>query len=183
MANKGKLIIMSGPSGVGKGTIVNEIIKDDNIALSISATTRSPREGEQEGVNYFFKSKDEFLKMIEDNKLLEYAEYCGNFYGTPVEYVEQMTKQGKSVILEIEVQGALKVKQKRQDAVLVFISPPSFDELFQRLKGRATEDEETINKRIQKAREEIEHIPQYDYNIVNDDLTTAVEEVMNIIKS
>lgn len=183
MDKKGLLIILSGPSGVGKGTILKEIMSDDSCALSISATTRAPREGELEGVNYFFKTQEEFQKMIEKNQLLEYAEFCGNFYGTPVEYVDSMLEQGKNVILEIEVQGALDVKKKRPEAVSVFISPPSFEELFERLKGRATEDMETIENRINRAKEEIKFIPQYDYEVINDRLENAIEEVKQILKS
>lgn len=181
MDKKGLLIILSGPSGVGKGTILKEIMKDDKYALSISATTRLPREGEVDGVNYFFKTKEEFEKMIANNQLLEYACFCDNFYGTPADYVDNMLEQGKNVILEIEVQGALQVMKNRPEAVSIFISPPSFEELFDRLKGRATEDMETIEKRINRAKEEIKFIPQYDYEIINDELEKAIEEVMEIL--
>lgn len=183
MNKKGLLIILSGPSGVGKGTILKEILSDDSCVMSISATTRDPREGEIDGVNYFFKTKEEFEKMIANNQLLEYAEYCDNLYGTPVEYVDNMLEQGKNVILEIEVQGALNVKKLRPEAVSLFISPPSFEELFDRLRNRATEDLETINKRIDRAKEEIKFIPQYDYQVINDKLDEAIEEVKQIIKS
>ncbi len=182
MANKGLLIIMSGPSGVGKGTIVNEIMKNENFALSVSATTRQPREGEVDKVNYFFKTHEDFEKMIENNQLLEYAEYCGNYYGTPAEYVDEKLNEGKNVILEIEVQGALNVKKKRPEAISVFISPPSFDTLAQRLSKRATEDEQTMAARINKAKEELEFIPQYDYQVINDNLDDAVKEILDIVE-
>lgn len=182
MKKKGLLIILSGPSGVGKGTILKEIMKEGGYALSISATTRNPREGEIDGVNYFFKTREDFEKMIENNQLLEYACFCDNYYGTPAEYVDRMLGEGKNVILEIEVQGALEVKKKRPEAVSIFVSPPSFDELFERLKGRATEDMETIEKRIKRAGEETEFIPQYDYVVVNDRLEKAVEDILDIIK-
>ena len=183
MNEKGILMIISGPSGAGKGTIVHELVKDDMYALSISATTRKQREYEENGVHYFFKTKEEFEKMIEENKLLEYASFCENYYGTPVDYVNEQIENNKNVILEIEVQGALQVKEIYPDAVLVFVVPPSFDELEKRLVGRGTETPEVIANRLKRAKEEFDIIDKYDYIIINDLVENAVENVNCIVKA
>ncbi len=181
--NKGTLFIVSGPSGCGKGTVLAEIIKQDNIYYSVSATTRSPRPGEVNGVNYHFLSKDEFEKLIENDGVLEYANYCGNYYGTPKKPVEDMLAEGKNVILEIEVQGALKVMDKCPEAVSVFILPPSLKELCRRLHKRGTETEEVIEKRIGEAAGEIRKAVNYDYVMINGELETAVSDLLSIINS
>lgn len=179
---KGKLIVISGPSGCGKGTIVERLLqKDADIELSISCTTRLPRGGEQDGVNYFFKTHEEFQKMIKDNAFLEYADVFGKCYGTPKEYVLGKLNQGKSVILEIDVQGAMQVVKNYPQAVTIFILPPSEEILLKRLRGRGTETDEQIEKRFGKARAEMEYAQQYGYRVVNDDLDVAVDEVRNII--
>ena len=179
---KGKLIVISGPSGCGKGTIVERLLqKDADIELSISCTTRLPRSGEQDGVNYFFKTHEEFQKMIKDNAFLEYADVFGKCYGTPKEYVLGKLNQGKSVILEIDVQGAMQVVKNYPQAVTIFILPPSEEILLKRLRGRGTETDEQIEKRFGKARAEMEYTQQYGYRVVNDDLDIAVDEVRDII--
>ena len=180
---QGSLVVVSGFSGAGKGTVMKRLLeKYDNYALSVSATTRQPREGEQEGVSYFFKTPDAFSDMIAKGELIEYANYCGNFYGTPKSYVEQQLRAGKDVLLEIEVQGALKVKAQIPDAVLVFITPPSMSELEARLRGRQTETEAVIAKRMARAKEEAGIMEQYDYLVVNDVLETCVEELHGLIQ-
>lgn len=181
--NKGTLFIVSGPSGCGKGTVLAEILKQDNIYYSVSATTRSPRPGEVDGVNYHFLSKDEFEKLIENDGVLEYANYCGNYYGTPKKPVEDMLAQGKNVILEIEVQGALKVMEKCPEAVSVFILPPSLKELRRRLHKRGTETEDVIEKRIGEAAGEIRKAVNYDYVMINGELEIAVSDLLSIINS
>ena len=178
---KGSLFIISGPSGTGKGTVCKELVKHDNIFLSISATTRDKRLGEVDGETYFYISKEEFLSMIENGKMLEYAEYSGNYYGTPKEAVEQMLEQGKNVILEIEAQGALKVKEKMPEAVMIFIVPPSIKELRDRLSKRGREDTEEIEKRINAAKWEFSQCPKYNYVLVNDNLETCVKNTLDII--
>ena len=181
---KGILLILSGFAGSGKGTIVKELLsKYDNYALSVSATTRSPRPGEENGREYFFKTVEEFEAMIAADELLEYARYVDNYYGTPADYVEKMLKDGKDVILEIEQQGALQIKKKRPDALLLFVMPPSVEEVYNRLKKRGTENEETIMKRMRQGAREAEVIGQYDYLIINDDLTECVGQVHNTIQS
>ena len=180
---QGSLVVVSGFSGAGKGTVMKRLLeKYDNYALSVSATTRQPREGEQEGVSYFFKTPDAFSDMIAKGELIEYANYCGNFYGTPKSYVEQQLRAGKDVLLEIEVQGALKVKAQIPDAVLVFITPPSMSELEARLRGRQTETEAVIAKRMARAKEEAGIMEQYDYLVVNDALETCVDELHGLIQ-
>lgn len=181
--SKGTLFIVSGPSGCGKGTVLAEIIKQDNVYYSVSATTRAPRPGEVNGVNYHFLSKDEFEKLIENDGVLEYANYCGNYYGTPKKPVEDMLAEGKNVILEIEVQGALKVMEKCPEAVSVFILPPSLKELRRRLHKRGTETEEVIEKRIGEAAGEIRKAVNYDYVMINGELETAVSDLLSIINS
>lgn len=184
MKRKGVLLVISGFAGTGKGTLVSMLLgKYDNYALSVSATTRSPRQGEVDGIHYFFKTRDEFLKMIEADELFEYAEYVGNFYGTPKEYVRCQMEQGKDVILEIEMQGALKIKEQFPDALLLFVVPPDADTLERRLKGRGTETPEIICKRLHRAVEEAEFIKQYDYVIVNDEIEECVEKTHSIIQS
>lgn len=176
-----ELIVISGPSGVGKGTIVNEILRlCPKTSLSVSCTTRSPREGEKEGISYFFLSKEQFEKDIAEGGFLEYSQHFGNYYGTPAAFVEEKLKTG-DVILEIDVDGALAVKKKRPSAVLIMVAPPSKEELYKRLKGRGTEGEEVIKKRLERVDYELSKSGEYDYVVVNDDLTSAVNEILNII--
>ena len=180
---RGKLIVVSGPSGVGKDTVVSEYIKRNaNTYLSISCTSRPIREGEQDGVNYIFLSREEFEERINNGDLLEYAEYNGNYYGTPKYKMEEELNKGKDVILIIEVQGALKVMDIYPDALFIFILPPSMDELKERLEGRGTDSIESINKRLETAKKEIEVSPKYDYRIINDNLDRAVLELETIIQ-
>ena len=184
MSDKGLLVVFSGFSGVGKGTLMKELIsKYDNYALSVSATTRAPRNGEENGREYYFKTKEEFEEMIEKDELLEHACYVGNYYGTPKQYVEDMKEKGKDVILEIEVQGAKKIKEKAPDAVTVFVVPPSAEELKNRLVGRGTETEDVINARLARAYEESFTMEDYDYILVNDDLQESVQSMHNLIQS
>lgn len=183
MNEKGILIIISGPSGSGKGTVVEKLKADPSYALSISATTRQPRNYEQDGVHYFFKSTDEFKKMIEEGKLLEWAEFCGNFYGTPKDYVIGKLNEGLNVILEIEVQGAAQIKKIFPEAVTVFLIPPDKEELRKRLIGRGTEDMDTVEKRLKRASEEIELLPHYDFVVVNDTVENAVKRINTVVKA
>ena len=184
MKERGVLVIVSGFSGAGKGTVMKALMgKYDNYALSISATTRAPRTGEENGREYFFKSVEEFEKMIAQDQLIEYANYVGNYYGTPKAYVESKLDEGKDVILEIELQGAMKVKEKMPDTVLIFITPPTAEELKKRLVGRGTEDEATINARLRRASEEAGYMEKYDYLLINDDLDTCVRELHELIQS
>ena len=185
MENKGKLVVISGFSGAGKGTLMKALMKEygDSYALSVSATTRNPRPGEMDGVDYFFVTKDKFEQMIAEDALIEYAQYVENYYGTPKKYVEEKLADGKDVILEIEVMGALNVKKQFPDALLIFISAPSISELKSRLAGRGTESEETIIKRLRKATEEAEDMDKYDYIIVNDDLDECIHTVDSVIRS
>ena len=182
--SKGILLVISGFAGTGKGTLVHELLeKYNNYALSVSATTRAPRPGEIDGVHYFFKTKEEFEEMIRENRLIEYASYVENYYGTPKEYVQQQLENGKDVILEIEIQGALKIKEQFPDTLLLFMVPPSASVLEERLRGRGTETDEVVRKRLHRAVEESEFIEQYDYLIVNDDLEICVKETHEIIQS
>ena len=181
MKQKGILIIISGFSGAGKGTVVKELVNKYNYSVSTSATTRKPRDYETHGKEYYFVSKEEFESMIEKNDLIEYAEYCQNYYGTPLSYVQSKLDNGEDVILEIEMVGALLVKKKIQDALLIFISPPSIGELKNRLVGRGTEDMDTINKRLCRAYEETDVIGSYDYIIINDSVDICVEDINSII--
>ena len=182
MSDKGVLTVISGFSGAGKGTVVKQLLDKYDYGLSISATTRSPREGEQDGREYFFKTKEEFEQMIAEHQLIEYAQYVGNYYGTPKEYVVQQLEQGKDVILEIEIQGALKVKEEFPDTLLLFVTPPSAGELKKRLVGRGTETMDVIESRMNRACEEAEGMDYYDYPVVNDDLNMCVEEMHMIIQ-
>ena len=183
MQDQGLLIVISGFSGVGKGTVVNELLKryPERYSLSISATTRAMRPGEKEGVSYFYKTREAFETLIKEDRLLEYAEYNGNYYGTPKEYVLSEIKAGRNVILEIEVQGAMKIRQKFPEALLVFILPPDADALYARLKARGTETEEVILNRLKRAVEEADYANYYDYCPVNDDLETCIAEVHDFI--
>ena len=184
MNGKGILIVVSGFSGSGKGTLMKELLSryPDTYALSISATTRKPREGEVDGREYFFISKDEFEKMIAKGDLIEYAKYVENYYGTPRKYVEQKLEEGKDVILEIEIQGALKVKKAFPDTLVLFVTPPTARELQSRLVGRGTETMDVIRSRMNRACEEAEGMDSYDYLIVNDNLDSCVEEMHEIIQ-
>ncbi len=185
MSQKGLLTVVSGFSGAGKGTLMKALLAKyaDRYALSISATTRGPREGEQDGREYFFLKKEEFEQMIEEDALIEHAQYVGNYYGTPKKYVMEQREAGKDVLLEIEIQGALKVKEKFPDTLLIFVTPPSAKELESRLRGRGTETAEVIEKRLARAGEEAVYMDQYDYILVNDDLDTCVEEFHHLIQS
>lgn len=178
---KGRFIVMSGPSGVGKGTICNTLIKDLDAWYSVSMTTRGIREGEVDGVNYYFVSKDEFEKRIEDGKLLEYNIYNGNYYGTPKDKILEKLDEGVNVFSEIDVNGAFNIKKIFDDSLLLYIAPPSIESLRERLIGRGTEDMETIEKRLRIAEEELKKIDFYDYVVVNDNLEEAIEKVKNII--
>lgn len=182
MKRTGILIVVSGFSGAGKGTLMKRLLdRYDNYALSISMTTRLPRPGEEHGKHYFFVDRDEFEKHIEDDGFIEYADYCGNYYGTPRAYVEKCLEEGRDVILEIEIQGAIKIKNKFPDAVLVFVTPPDAGELKRRLMGRGTETEDVIRKRLSRAVEEAQGIENYDYIVVNDELEKCVEDIHAIV--
>ena len=183
MKKLGVLSVISGFSGVGKGTIVKKLVAEEDYALSISATSRAPREGEVHGREYFFLTRDEFHSMIESDGLIEWAEYVNNFYGTPREYVEERLAEGKDVILEIEPQGALKIKEKYPEAVLIFVVPPNAKELEKRLIGRGTEETGTIKKRLKRPAEETEYIDNYEYIVVNDNLDDAVRDIHHIIQA
>lgn len=183
MSNKGILTVVSGFSGAGKGTIMKRLMeKYDNYALSVSATTRAPRPGEEEGREYFFRTVEEFEKMIAKEQLIEYAKYVDNYYGTPRAYVEEQLEAGKDVILEIEIQGALKVKEKFPETLLLFVTPPSARELKDRLVKRGTESMEVILSRMERAREEAKGMGRYDYLVINDVLEDCVDEVHKIIQ-
>ena len=176
--------VVSGFSGAGKGTVMKRLIqKYDDYALSISVTTRNPREGERDGIEYFFKTKEEVESMIENDEFLEYARYVDNYYGTPRFYVEEMLAKGKNVILEIEIQGAMQIKAKNPEAVLVFVTPPSFEELRNRLVGRGTETADVIESRLRRASEEAEGMLSYDYILVNDQVEDCVDRLHQIILS
>lgn len=182
MGDTGIMLILSGPSGSGKGTIVRELLKDcENIRLSVSATTRQPRPEDTDGVTYHFMDKAEFEKLIEENGLLEYAQYCGNYYGTPQKPVDIWLGEGKDVIFEIEIVGAGEIKSKRPEAISVFILPPSMAELENRLRGRGTESEEDVQKRLVRAKEEVAQANVYDYVIVNDTVENTVNKIKSII--
>lgn len=179
---RGRLVLYTGSSGVGKGTILEELKKrDPNIKVSISNTTRNKRNGEIDGVHYNFVTREQFEKLIKENGYLEYAEYCDNYYGTPKKAVEDMLDEGYTVILEIEVQGGLQIMKKHPDVLSIFILPPSMDVLEKRLRSRGTENEETIQKRLEQAKNEITFKDKYRYNVVNAELDKAVEQVLDII--
>ena len=182
--SKGVLAVVSGFSGAGKGTVMKKLLESfDDYALSVSVTTRKPRPGEVDGKDYFFRTKEEVEEMIAQDQLLEYARYVDNYYGTPRSYVEEKLSEGKNVILEIEIQGAMKIKEKIPEAVLIFVTPPSVDELRRRLEGRGTETQEVIESRLSRAAEEAEGMEDYDYLLVNDDLEECVNELHRIIPS
>lgn len=182
--SKGLLVVISAPSGGGKGTILKELFaRDDNLRLSVSATTRSPRPGEKHGEQYFFISREEFEALIEEGKMLEHAEYIGNYYGTPREPVEAWTSEGRDVVLEIEVQGGAQIKKLMPECVSIFILPPSLEVLEKRLRGRGTEDDATVRKRLITARKEIPCAKDYDYVVFNDRLEDAVEEIQAILRA
>lgn len=185
MSERGLLIVLSGPSGVGKGTVRKAIFEseDNQFEYSISMTTRQMRTGEEEGVDYFFRTREEFETLIETGKMLEHAEYVGNYYGTPLDYVNQTLDSGKDVFLEIEVQGAMKVKEKVPDGVFIFLTPPDFDELKNRIVGRGTDDMSVIDERMRVAREEVDMMRHYDYAVVNDQVPQAVDRIKKIIES
>lgn len=181
---KGILFVLSGPSGVGKGTVREQLFKREvNLKYSVSATTRKKRPGEQEGIDYFYKTKDQFIKMIEQKEFLEYANYVDNYYGTPREYVESEIASGNDVFLEIEVQGALQVKRNYPEGVFIFLFPPSLEELKERIMGRGTESKEHIVNRLKEAQKEIDMMSEYDYVVVNDDVDKAVEKIQAIIQA
>ena len=182
--DRGILIVISGFSGAGKGTLVKKLLQTYNdYALSVSMTTRQPREGESHGVEYFFATKEEFEENIGRGGFIEYACYCGNYYGTPKKYVEEQLEAGKNVILEIEIQGALKVKEQFPESLLLFVTPPTAEELQRRLVGRGTEDMDVISKRLARASEESEGVEAYDYIVVNDDLDVCVEELHMLVNA
>ena len=185
MSERGLLIVFSGPSGVGKGTVRQEIFStpDHKFEYSVSMTTRAQRPGEVDGKDYFFRSREEFEELIRNGQMLEYAEYVGNYYGTPLTYVNETLDKGIDVFLEIEVQGALQVKKKVPDAVFIFLTPPDLNELQERLVGRGPDSEEVIAQRIERAREEIALMSEYDYAIVNDEVPLAAERVKRVIEA
>lgn len=183
MNRKGSLIILSGPSGTGKGTLVDELVNNNNYSLSISATTRKPRHYEKDGVHYFFYSKDKFEAMKNGGELLEWAQFCGNCYGTPRQYVEEQLLLGKNILLEIEVIGARQVKEIYPESILIFILPPNLAELRRRLTGRGTEDHDVIEKRLHRALEEIRMLPYYDYAVVNRSVKAAAQDINTIVKA
>ncbi len=181
MIKKGMLVIISGPSGSGKGTVVKNLKNNDKFALSISMTTRGKREGEIDGKDYMFVSREQFVEMRNDNGFLEHAEFCGNMYGTPKSYVNEQREKGKNVILEIDVIGALQIKEKFEDCVLIFLMPPTREELERRLVGRNTEDKDTIKRRLIKATSEIQVIEQYDYLVINEVVEHTAEQIEKIV--
>lgn len=181
---EGVLVVVSGSSGVGKGTILKKLVRDnENIKFAISATTRKPREGEVDGVDYFFKTVDEFKEMIDRNELVEWVNYCGNFYGKSKKYIEEMSKKGYDLVIEVEVEGAKNIKQVYPDSVSVFILPPSFEELEDRLKSRGTETPESIKRRLTRALEEQKEVKNYDYAVINDQVDNVINFITNIIEN
>lgn len=181
--SEGILFILSGPSGVGKGTVLDALLKEyDGVEYSVSATTRSPREGEVDGEDYFFISKDEFFEIKEKDQFIEYAKVHNNYYGTPKKYVDKSLAEGRDIILEIDIQGAKQVREKYPDSVFIFLVPPSFEELKKRLNKRDTEDNKSKNVRLKNAKKEIKKTDEYDYTIVNDRVKNAVEQIKEIIE-
>jgi len=178
---EGLLVVISGPSGAGKGTVVKELLKEHNYTFSVSATTRLPRTGEADGREYFFVTKEDFIKLLTEDALLEHAEYVNNYYGTPRKYVEEQINSGKVVVLDIEVVGALQVKEKFPDAILVFLLPPTLEELSRRLNSRNTEDAAVIQQRLQKSKEELTLVEHYNYIVVNDEVYLAVDKIKAIV--
>ncbi len=183
--NRGLLVVLSGPSGVGKGTVRSALFEmtGHDLVYSVSMTTRAPREGEENGREYYFVSREEFFERIKENKFLEYAEFVNNYYGTPLDKVEEQLSAGKEVVLEIEVQGALQVRKKMKDAVFIFIAPPTIEDLLKRLQTRGTESPEVVRHRTEKARREIELAYLYDYIVVNDTVENAADKIMAIIRA
>lgn len=184
MSREGILIVISGPSGTGKGTVLSRLRQTNgNVRYSVSATTRQPREGEIDGKSYFFKTVDEFEKMIANSELVEWVRYCDNYYGTPKKYIDESISQGTDIILEIEVEGALNIKSIYPESVLVFILPPSFEELQRRIEGRGTENPEVIRQRMDKARREFLLVDKYDYIVINNEINNAVDDINCIIRA
>ena len=185
MSNRGMLIVLSGPSGVGKGPVRQAMLEDEfrDFHYSVSMTTRKPRPGEQDGVDYYFVSKEEFEQEIANDGMLEYAQYVDNYYGTPMKYVNQTLESGRDILLEIEVQGAMQVREKCPDGVFIFLTPPDLLELRNRIQKRGTDDQATIDKRMQKAADEIRMMENYDYAVVNDEIPNAVQRIEKIIES
>jgi guanylate kinase len=180
----GHLVVISGPSGVGKSTVIAEVMHQrDNLVFSVSYTTREPRAGEEDGVSYHFVDKAEFERMIRDGELLEYTQYAGNYYGTALADIQKFSSQGLDVLLDIEVEGASNVKRKADNAVLIFVAPPSFEELSRRLHGRRTENEEVVRARLEKAQVELKQIPNYDYLVVNDSVIRAASDIISILNA
>ncbi|MDX1920469.1 MAG: guanylate kinase [Candidatus Caenarcaniphilales bacterium] len=182
----GNLVVIVGPSGVGKGTVLRKVFKDlDKLVFSVSVTTRPIRAGEVEGINYFFKTKEEFMELVKAGELLEWAEFVGNYYGTPKKYVEEQIEQGNDVVLEIEVEGAKQIKKNKPDALFIFISPPSIEILYKRLKERSTEAEDKILSRIEKSKQELQEISWFDHQIVNEQgqVNETAEKLIQIIKA
>ena len=184
MHEEGLLIVVSGPSGAGKSTVCKQLTAEtEHLALSVSVTTRAPRAGEREGIEYFFKTQQEFDALVEQGALLEHAGIYGNCYGTPRDYVLGQLAQGEDVLLEIEMQGALQVKAAYPKSVLIFVAPPSLEELYNRIAGRGTETPETLNRRFSSARSELELMPKYDYVVINKSVSKAVEDIQAILKA
>lgn len=180
----GHLVVISGPSGVGKSTVIAEVMHQrDNLVFSVSYTTRAPRAGEEDGVNYHFVDTAEFERMIRDGELLEYTQYAGNYYGTALADIQKFASQGLDVLLDIEVEGASNVKRKADNAVLIFVAPPSFEELSRRLHGRRTENEEVVRARLEEAQVELKQIPNYDYLVVNDSVIRAASDIISILNA
>lgn len=183
--DKGLLVVISGPSGVGKGTVRKALFEREghDLVYSVSMTTRKPREGETEGKEYYFVTKEEFKKKISEGKMLEYAEFVNNYYGTPLDKINEQLESGKEVVLEIEVQGAMQVKEKMKDAIFIFIAPPSMASLYERLTSRGTETEEIIRERCEKAKREVGLANMYDYIVVNDEVKNAADKIIAIIRA